>query len=446
MLAGAVMCLLAPLLLTVAACEKKSTEKKPEPVTIVFFGWAPGTHTDFEIDQSTFQRFTEETGIQVRFIATPESVTDRLPMVLELLNKKAPTPDVYYVDVIWPGLLADHLLDLKSYWKEEAEQYFRELIRNNTVNGRLVGIPFDNGAGILYYRTDLLRKYGYDHPPGDWDELEKMAARIQAGERAAGNRNFWGFVWQGAPYEGLTCNALEWQVSFGGGRIIEPDGTITVNNPHTVKALKKAKGWVGTISPPSVTSYKEDDSQNAWVAGNAAFIRVWAFNGFLPEPAEHSPLKGKFAATLLPSRGARHASTLGGQLLRVSKYSAHPSEDIAFVRYMTSRGEESRRWYEGLRMPTIREFYDDPQVLKTNSDIARMKQVFTDAAVARPSAIAGKHYDEVSRAYFTAVHNILTGKTEAEKALADLESKLVKITGFRTGRPPESDRPAEKAQ
>jgi trehalose/maltose transport system substrate-binding protein len=66
-----------------------------------------------------------------------------------------------------------------------------------------------------------MRQYGYPAPPKTWDELERMAARIQAGERAKGRRDFWGFVWQGAPSEALTCNALEWQVSEGGGRIIE---------------------------------------------------------------------------------------------------------------------------------------------------------------------------------------------------------------------------------
>src|SRR5258708_28719729 len=82
-------------------------------------------------------------------------------------------------------------------------------------NGKVVAVPFNVPLGGLEYRSDLLHEYGYDHPPKTWSELESMAERIQAGERAKGTKDFWGYVWQGAAGEALTCNALEWQ---GGAR------------------------------------------------------------------------------------------------------------------------------------------------------------------------------------------------------------------------------------
>ena len=128
------------------------------------------------------------------------------------------------IDVIWPGDLANNLLDLYQFdgVKEAVASHFPAIVENNTVDGKLVGIPWFTDAGLLYYRTDLLEKYGYDGPPATWTELEDMAKTIQEGERAD-NPDFWGFVWQGNAYEGLTCDALEWIKSNGGGSIVEPD-------------------------------------------------------------------------------------------------------------------------------------------------------------------------------------------------------------------------------
>ena len=150
------------------------------------------------------------------------------------------------------------------------------LVKSYSVGEKLVAMPYHANVATLLYRTDLLRKYGYKAPPKTWDELEKMATRIQAGERAAGKKDFWGYVWQGSAGEALTCNALEWQYAEGGGRIIEDDGTISVNNPNAVRAWQRAARWVGTISPPGVVAYREWDSTNVWASGNAAFHRIWA--------------------------------------------------------------------------------------------------------------------------------------------------------------------------
>ena len=342
----------------------------------------------------------------------------------KLLESGAEVPDVYAIDVIWPGILADNLLDLRAYVSaEEIGAYFPKLIANFTLNGKLVALPYNMSMGILFYRTDLLRKYGYGTPPKTWEELEAMARRIQAGERAKGNKDFWGFVWEGAPSEALTCNALEWQVSDGGGTILDENGHVTVNNPHAIRAWSRAAGWVGTISPPGVTAYKEWDAFNIWQAGNAAFMRNWT-SSYVAARAKDSPTRDRFEVAPLPRGSVGIGATLGGNGYGVSRHSRHPREAALLVRFLAGRDEQARRCRRPAEPPTIPALYERADVLAANPYFSRILQANEGLAL-RPSAQAGKMYPEVSRAYFEAVHAVLSHRQSAAAAASDLQWQLV---------------------
>src|SRR3954453_12807000 len=215
-----------------------------------------------------------------------------------------------------------------------------------------------------------------------------MARTIQEGERRS-NPKFWGFVWQGDAYEGLTCNALEWQGSNGGGVIVEPDGKISINNPQATAALKRARGWVGTISPAGVTTYQEEDARRFWQAGNAAFMRNWPYAYALGQ-AKDSAIRAQFDLTLLP-RGegadATSASVLGGWQLMVSKYSQHQDAAIELVKFLTSPYVQQQRAIDLADPPTIAAVYNDPQVVAANPFFGRLLPVLQKGAVARPSTV-----------------------------------------------------------
>ena len=249
-----------------------------EEATVVVAAGAVGI--ELELAQDAAAAFSEACpNITVEVLETPDMVQDRLGLYLQFFEAESPDVDVFQIDVIWPGDLAVHLVDLAPYLTdEELDAHFPAIVQNNTVDGELKGIPWFTDAGLLYYRTDLLEKYGYDAPPATWDELTEMAQVIQDGEREEGNEEFWGFVFQGNSYEGLTCDALEWQYSESGTQIINPEtAEVEVNNEATIAAFERAAGWVGTISPDGVTGYAEEDARNVWQSGNAAFMRNWPY-------------------------------------------------------------------------------------------------------------------------------------------------------------------------
>lgn len=371
--------------------------------------------------------FTEVTGIEVNRVPGEQNTTDRLAIYNQQFGAQSSDIDVAQIDVIHPGILAQHAFNLNPALTEHAAQHFPAIVENNTIGDKLVAIPFYTDAGLLWYRTDLLEKYGLGVPV-TWDEFEAAAQAIQDGERAE-NPDFYGFVFQGNAYEGLTCNGLEWQYSNGGGRIVEDvEGTptITLNNEAAIASFDRARTWVGGIAPEGVTTYQEADSINVFQAGNAAFMRNWPYV-WATTQVEGSPVLGKVGVTSVPmgtGEGASHAATLGGWQLMVSEYSEAKDAAVEYVKFMTSPEIQRARAIEGSYLPTIASVYDDPEVAAASEFIPRLKDVFQGGAVARPSSVTSYLYNDVSIAYFTGLHQVLTGQADAASAVEDIVSQI----------------------
>ncbi len=428
---------LVVLVILLAGCASPSIQ---EPVTLTLLEeWTNKTFNKGR--QQELQQFTRDTGIQVKLLPSPESAREKLALWQEMLRTGASGPDVYGIDVIWPGILQQDFIDLKPYFAADIAAHFPAIAASYTVENKLVAIPYRADIGLLFYRTDLLQQYGYREPPKKWDELEAMAARIQAGERAKGKKQFWGFVWQGAAEEALTCNALEWQASEGGGQIIEQDKTISVNNPDTIRAWQRAARWVGTISPPSVVEYQESDALNVWLAGDAAFMRNWP-TALVDSGATGSSVRLKFETTALPDGKAHSVGTLGGAGLAVSRLSAHRREALELVRYLSSKEVQLKRSRLLAEPPTLWDLYTSPALLEPNPRFAPLTQAFRTGTVSRPSAVTGTKYQDVTDAYIRVVHSVLTGEMHAGNAAVALEHELMRITGFTRGGSPKRSMPA----
>ena len=370
----------------------------------------------------------EATGNTVTLVPMPASTTDQFGQYRLWLAAGATDIDLYQTDVIWAPQLADHFVDLTEVAKDLAPQHFPSIIESQTVNGKLVALPIFTDAPALYYRKDLLEKHGASVPT-TWEELTATAQMIQDAERAAGDADIWGFVWQGNAYEGLTCNALEWVKSFGGGQVVEPDGTISVNNDKAIAALETVKGWVGTISPEGVLAYQEEEARGVWQTGNAVFMRNWPYAYGLGN-GDDSAVKGLFDVAPLPTGGGHDtsAATLGGWNVAVSKYSTKQEAAISLALYLAGAEAQKQRAINESNLPTIMALYDDPDIAAAQPIIPRWKDVFLQA-VPRPSAPTKGKYNEVSAKFWTAVHNTLSGNGSAAENLEILEIELSDMKG-----------------
>jgi len=363
---------------------------------------------EMELCRDGAQAWAKKTGNEVKLVSTPADANERLSLYQSLLAAKSDKVDIFQIDVVWPGTLANYFLDLNQFVApDNVDDYFPTLIANDTVDGKLVAIPWFVDAGLLYYRKDLLDKYQLKVPE-TWADLEAAAKKVMAGESG-----IQGYVWQGKAYEGLTCNALEWIDSNGGGALLDNSGQATFNNKQAAAALDRAKGWIGTISPQGVLSYDEEAARGAFQSGKAVFMRNWPYAWALLN-APDSPVKDKVGVAALPAGegdGAKHAGALGGQSLAVSKFTAHPKEAVDLVLYLTGKEEEKRRALKGSFNPSLKSVYDEPE-LKQDPFFSNFADIL-DGLAPRPATVAGKKYNQFSSMFVHAVYATLSGQGDA---------------------------------
>jgi len=233
-------------------------------VVLTFPGSAVGK--EVEVLDRQLGRFMEEhPDVRVVRRKTPDASDQRRQLYVQWLNARAGEPDVLQLDVIWtPEFAAAGWLRPLDEFRQEADDFFPAAVRANRWDGRLYALPWFVDVGMLYWRTDLL-----DHPPADFDELSRQAGEAR---RRAGLR--YGFLWQGARYEGLVCVFLEHLGGFG-GRILDDDGRVVVDSEAGVRALTYMRDSIYDrgVVPEAVLTWQEEQTRFGFQNGQAVFLR-----------------------------------------------------------------------------------------------------------------------------------------------------------------------------
>lgn len=123
---------------------------------------------ELQLCKEAVDSWSKQTGNNVQVVSTPNSATERLSFYQQILSAQSTDIDIIQIDMVWPGMLAKHLTDLRELLPATATQgYFQAQVDNATVDGRLVSMPWFTDSGLLYYRKDLLDKYQQPVPrPG----------------------------------------------------------------------------------------------------------------------------------------------------------------------------------------------------------------------------------------------------------------------------------------
>lgn len=376
--------------------------------------------------------FTEETGIPVEVLRQPTDTDQRRQGLVIPLKSAKSDPDVFLMDVAWLAQFAasgwlEPLEPLLEGTQLKPEIFFARVVSlADRYGGKLNALPVYVDGGVLYYRKDLLGKYGFDGPPVTWRELVKQSEKVQAGERG-GKPDFYGFVWQGAQYEGLICNFVEFAVSNGGGIEIE-DSRVNLDTPENVEALTLMRELIHgyRISPPNTyTEMNEEEARIQFQEGAALFERNWPYAWGLHQ-REGSPVKGKVGIGPLPHfEGGKSVACLGGWHLGISKYSDAKEKAAKLAGFILSYDVQKRLALKLNWNPGRKDVYEDEEIVEEYPHFAVLKEVFKQA-YPRPVV---PYYTVISEILQRHVNAALSGKTSPEEALAAAEAETNEIIG-----------------
>jgi multiple sugar transport system substrate-binding protein len=404
----------------IVSCTPANKENNSFTVLVFKHGKIAGDPEQFE---RLLKRFEDENpGILVKDETLPASTDEQHQFYVINLEGRSPDFDILSMDVIWVPEFAraGWLRNLSNLLPEaERKEFFPGPMDAVTYKGKVYAIPWYIDAGILYYRKDLLKKYGLS-PPKTWQELIDIARYVTSKEKG-----LYGFIWQGKQYEGLVCNVLEYFWSNGGD--VLKNGKVVINSPENICALQFMRNLITKykITPPLVTTVIEEPTRHIFGNGRVLFMRNWPYAWNIFERKD-SPVKGKVGISALPTfLNKESASTLGGWQLGINKYSRNPDAAEKLIMFLTSPDAQKTLALTIGYKPTRKSLYKDKELMEKQPFIASLYEIFLNA---RPRPVT-PYYMMITQVMQPEFSAALSGIKTPEESLKSAQKQIEHILG-----------------
>ncbi|WP_433563781.1 ABC transporter substrate-binding protein [Nocardia sp. CA-151230] len=350
---------------------------------------------------------------KVTFKEQSNDASQQYDDLVQHLRAKESDYDVVALDVPWTAEFAAKgwIQPLKDSFAIDTSTLLSPPVASATYNGTLYAAPRNTNGGLLFYRKDLVPE-----PPKTWTEL--LADCPKAKDAGIGC-----YAGQFAQYEGLTVNTAEVINAFGGSFVGSDGKTPTVNSPQAKQGLQTlVDAYKNGDMPKEVITFKEPESQNAFVTGKVMFMRGWP-SSFGEAGSDSSAVKDKFAVAPLPGKDGIGASTLGGYNAAISAFSKNKATALDFLRFLIS--EDAQHIVAAGALPPVRaSVYDDPALIAKMPYLSALKDSIA-SAVPRPVT---PFYPAVSKAIQDNAYAAITG-TESVDAAIDAMQKGIETAG-----------------
>jgi multiple sugar transport system substrate-binding protein len=397
-----------------------------EPTTLVFLTWKPNQPEVWHKLVKEFERLNPE--IRIKFQVGPHSSTQYHAIVTQRLKNKDTNLDVFFMDVIWPPEFANAgwCKDLTPLFPvQEQEKFLHGPIAANSYKGKIYGVPCFLGAGLFYFRKDLLKKYHFT-PPRTWQEMIDQGKVIVEGEK---DKTLHIYSGQFKQYEGLVCDMLEFIWSNGGSVIDQKTDRPTLDRPDVIHAISFVRDKIiGKAAPKGVINYEEPESLDLFIQGKAIFHRNWPYAWSIANNPQKSKIAGKVGVGKLPAfAGHDSASVLGGWQFGINRLSRHPQEAWRFVQYMTSYQAQKTLALEAGLAPTRKSVYSDSDVENRMPHLKAFLPAFKRARPRPLSPVYPMISQELQRFFSEAIVNKDSDISKLAKNASARIEKLLKL-------------------
>jgi len=348
-------------------------------------------------------------GYKASLTEFPASADQQRAQFIQRQQAKSDDCDVFSSDVVWTAEFASQkwLYDLTPYVQSQKSKYIAAPLETVHYGGKYWGVPQTSDAAFIFYQP---AKTG-GSAPSTWQQVYNQA------------KTKGGIVYQGAPYEGLTCDFLE--IAFAaGGKVLSDDGSKSeFNSPANVKALQfMVDGIKSGAAPKSVTTYMEPETDQSWSSGKFAFMRNWT-GSYAAHQVKGDKTAGKFKVAPLPSfEGAGKAGILGGHNSVISVYTKNPGLSLKFADFFASPAFQKTTLLKYSLAAVIPDVYSDPDVKKAIPYASQLLQALSQAK-ARPVSPV---YPQISQAIYKNVNDALAGRVTASAAVKKADSQISK--------------------
>ena len=374
--------------------------------------WAMGAEGD-NLPKLTKDFEAANPGVKVKVTAIPWNAAHDKFTTAITANK---TPDVAMVGTTWMGELAGMEALDPTPAAIDKSAFFEGPQKSTEVGGTSYGIPWYVETRVLFYRSDLAKKAGYDAAPTDQAGLKEMAKAMQT---KAGAK--WGIGLQAG-------GAGSWQTlmpfAWSNGADLTKDGGKAYNfdSPEILEATKYYQSFftdgISNKAAPA-TPTTEPDFVNGTVP---MFISGPWMMSAVEKVGGGAAFKDKYNVAPIPAGSAGSSSFVGGSNFVVFKNTKNRDTSWKFVQWLADPKVQAKWYTMSTDLPSVKSAWQDPTLASDKKLAVFGKQLET--AKAPPSFAT---WEQVVTGFDTELEKVTKQGADPAAALKTVQQQAESI-------------------